>query len=147
MPVITPNGDSILVRDLTFQIGPGDHLMITGPNGSGKTSVIRLLSQLWPLFTGNIARPDHSLDQIIYIPQRPYLSLGSLREQIIYPHTVSDMNAAGKTDEDLMNILKDVYLDYIPAREGGFDQVKEWKDVFSGGEKQRFQVYIKFIGF
>ncbi|KAJ3311471.1 hypothetical protein HDU76_003113 [Blyttiomyces sp. JEL0837] len=140
VPVVTPNGDSVLVRDLSFKIAPGDHLMITGPNGSGKSSVARLISGLWPLFRGNISRPDIALDQILYIPQRPYLASGSLRDQIIYPHTVKQMRAAGKTDEDLFQILKDVYLDYIPDREGGFDAIKEWKDVFSGGEKQRVQL-------
>ncbi|KAJ3413910.1 hypothetical protein HDV05_007352 [Chytridiales sp. JEL 0842] len=140
VPVVTPNGDSILVRDLSFNISPGDHLMITGPNGAGKTSVVRLLSGLWPMFKGNISRPQDSLKEIIYIPQRPYLAIGTLRDQIIYPHSVDEMRAAGKTDEDLMAILKDVYLDYIPAREGGFDAVKEWKDGLSGGEKQRVQL-------
>jgi ATP-binding cassette subfamily D (ALD) long-chain fatty acid import protein len=140
VPVVTPNGDSLLVRDLSFNVTPGDHLMITGPNGSGKTSVIRLLAGLWPIFKGGVSRPDASLSDIIYIPQRPYLAIGSLRDQIIYPHSVEEMRAAGRTDEELMSILKDVYLDYIPAREGGFNAVKEWKDVFSGGEKQRVQV-------
>lgn len=49
-------------------------------------------------------------------------------------------NIAGKTDEDLLEILKIVYLEYIPDREGGLDAEKGWKDVFSGGEKQRVQV-------
>ena len=132
----TPFGDSVLVRDLVFTIKPGDHLMITGPNGSGKTSILRLLSGLWPLFQGHISTPD----SIFYIPQRPYLSLGTLRDQIIYPNSVQDMKASGKTDDDLLAILKTVFLDYIPPREGGMDVVKEWKDVFSGGEKQRMQL-------
>jgi ATP-binding cassette, subfamily D (ALD), peroxisomal long-chain fatty acid import protein len=114
--------------------------MITGPNGSGKSSVARLLSGIWPLFSGKISRPLDDLSEILYLPQRPYLATGSLRDQIIYPHSLDQMKEAGVTDSDLMKILKDVYLEYIPAREGGFDAVKEWKDVFSGGEKQRVQV-------
>ncbi|KAJ3162869.1 hypothetical protein HK101_000651 [Irineochytrium annulatum] len=139
-PVVTPNGDALLVRDLSFRIGKGDHLMITGPNGAGKTSVMRVLAGLWPLFRGKITRPADSLKDILYIPQRPYLAIGSLREQVIYPHTVEQMRSAGRTDAELDQILKDVYLDYIPAREGGWNAVKEWKDVFSGGEKQRVQL-------
>lgn len=133
-PIVTPNGDTVLIRDLSFKIGPGEHLMITGPNGAGKTSILRTLAGLWPLFEGKVSRPPASLDSVLYIPQRPYLAIGSLREQVIYPHTVDQMKAAGKTDEDLAEILKKVYLDYIPAREGGWEAVKEWKDVFSGGK-------------
>ncbi|KNC99596.1 uncharacterized protein SPPG_04983 [Spizellomyces punctatus DAOM BR117] len=139
-PIVTPNGDTVLIRDLSFGIGPGEHLMVTGPNGAGKTSILRTLAGLWPIFRGKISRPAPGLDSILYIPQRPYLAIGSLREQVIYPHTVKQMKQAGKTDADLAEILKKVYLEYIPAREGGWDAVKEWKDVFSGGEKQRMQL-------
>ncbi|KAJ3124384.1 hypothetical protein HK100_011251 [Physocladia obscura] len=140
IPVITPSGDGILVRDLSFNIGPGDHLMITGPNGSGKTSVARILAGLWPHFEGKLSRPNESLSEIMYIPQRPYLPIGSLRQQIIYPHTLADMTASGRTDVDLYAVLDTVHLAYIPDREGGLDSIKEWKDVFSGGEKQRMQL-------
>eukprot|EP00842_Homolaphlyctis_polyrhiza_P004052 jgi/Hompol1/4648/HPOL_003791-RA len=133
-PIVTPYGDTILVEDLSVEITDGNHLMITGPNGSGKTSILRVLAGLWPHFAGKIQRPAPSLSSIMYIPQRPYLAIGTLRDQIIYPHSRDEMDAAGKTDEDLCDILKMVYLDYIPAREGGFDAIKEWKDVFSGGE-------------
>ncbi|KAI8914968.1 ABC transporter transmembrane region 2-domain-containing protein [Powellomyces hirtus] len=139
-PVVTPNGDTTLIRDLSFGIAPGEHLMITGPNGAGKTAILRTLSGLWPLFEGKISRPPAGLNSTLYIPQRPYLAIGSLREQVIYPHSLAQMHEAGKTDQDLMDILVKVYLDYIPAREGGWDAVKEWKDVFSGGEKQRMQL-------
>lgn len=56
---------------------------------------------------------------------------------MIYPHTKEDMIEAGRTEEELMKILEVVHLAYIPGREGGWDTKKEWKDVFSGGEKQR----------
>ncbi|KAI9328400.1 ABC transporter transmembrane region 2-domain-containing protein [Obelidium mucronatum] len=157
IPVVTPAGDQILVRDLSFKLDPGEHLMITGPNGSGKTSIARILSGLWPHFTGDLARPASSLSEIMYIPQRPYLPIGTLRQQIIYPHTIQEFQDSNRTDEDLFRILQTVYLDYIPAREGGLDSIKEWKDVFSGldsikewkdvfsgGEKQRIQLARMF---
>ncbi|KAJ3168723.1 hypothetical protein HDU87_000969 [Geranomyces variabilis] len=140
VPIVTPNGDTTLIRDLSFGVAPGEHLMITGPNGAGKTAILRTLAGLWPLFEGTVSRPPTGLDSTLYIPQRPYLAIGSLREQVIYPHSVAQMHAAGKTDADLAVILTKVYLEYIPGREGGWDAVKEWKDVFSGGEKQRMQL-------
>lgn len=63
--------------------------------------------------------------------------VGTLRDQIIYPHTYAQFKAAGGRDEELMEILKHVHLTYLPAREGGWTTVKEWKDVLSGGERQR----------
>ena len=129
--IVTPTGDAVLIQDLSVRICPGEHLMITGANGSGKTSILRVLAGIWPQFSGHITRPDS--EHIFYVPQRPYLAIGSLREQIIYPHSVDQMRANGRTDEELMEILKIVYLDYIPGREGGWDAIKEWKDVFSGG--------------
>lgn len=57
--------------------------------------------------------------------------------RVIYPHTHEDMKKSGRTDDELMKILEVVRLAYIPGREGGWETVKEWKDVFSGGEKQR----------
>lgn len=137
---MTPFGDTVLLKDLTFTVAKGDHLMITGANGTGKTSILRVLSGIWPHFEGVIKKPHDKVDLIFYIPQRPYLAIGTLRDQIIYPHTQKDMIDAGRTDDELMTILKKVHLDYIPSREGGFDAIKEWKDVFSGGEKQRCQI-------
>lgn len=134
VPVVSPNGE-LLCKDLDFSINAGDHLMITGPNGCGKSSLVRIISELWPIFNGTITKP--SAEEMFYVPQRPYLSIGNLREQVIYPDTVEQMKQKGITDADLMEILKLAYLAYIPEREGGWETVKEWKDVFSGGEKQR----------
>lgn len=53
------------------------------------------------------------------------------------PHTYAEMNARGRTDAELTSILEHVHLAYLPSREGGWDTRKEWKDVLSGGEKQR----------
>ncbi|KAL1917272.1 uncharacterized protein VTP21DRAFT_4928 [Calcarisporiella thermophila] len=130
-----PKGGEELIHDLNIEVGPGEHLLVTGPNGVGKSAVARVLSGLWPVWRGALAKPFGG--EIFYVPQRPYLSLGTLRAQIIYPHSLEDMQDAGRTDEELLDILKAVHLEYIPEREGGFDTVKEWKDVFSGGEKQR----------
>ncbi|RUS28889.1 ABC transporter transmembrane region 2-domain-containing protein [Jimgerdemannia flammicorona] len=157
VPIVIPNPGSakgeLLVKDLKMHVGPGEHLMITGPNGVGKTAIARVVAGLWPVFRGGmcidppfpppplksqggqLSRPN--LGDIFYIPQRPYLSIGSLRDQIIYPHSREDMVAAGRTDAELMEILRVVHLTSILDREGGWEPRREWKDVFSGGEKQR----------
>ncbi|KAJ2057551.1 ATP-binding cassette long-chain fatty acid transporter pxa1 [Coemansia sp. S2] len=143
VPIVAPStdpsvGGELLVHPLTWEVRRGQHWMIAGPNGVGKTSVLRVLSGLWPAFAGLVERPEPS--EICYIPQRPYLSLGSLRDQVIYPHTYEQMQALGRTDDELMEVLHAVHLAYLPAREGGFDARKEWKDVLSGGEKQRINL-------
>jgi ATP-binding cassette subfamily D (ALD) long-chain fatty acid import protein len=73
----------------------------------------------------------------MFLPQRPYLSTGTLRDQVIYPHTAVDMKDSGRRDFELSQVLEDARLGYLPDREGGWDTRKDWKDVLSGGEKQR----------
>ena len=139
-PVVTPapgqeRGGELLVKSLDMQINPGDHMLITGPNGVGKTAVARILAGLWPLFDGTLEKPNN--EYIMFLPQRPYLNTESLREQVIYPFSYQEHVESGRTDEDLMDILRHVHLAYLPEREGGWTTRKEWKDVLSGGEKQR----------
>ncbi|KAH7927381.1 hypothetical protein BV22DRAFT_1031862 [Leucogyrophana mollusca] len=134
VPIVTPNGD-ILVRSLSFYVKPGEHLLIVGPNGAGKSSLFRILGGLWPVYGGVVSKPPAS--DFILIPQRPYLSLGTLRDQIIYPHSQENMEARGVTDADLFDILAEVQMESIVEREGGWDVVREWRDALSGGDKQK----------
>ena len=66
---------------MSFKIEPGMNVMILGPNGSGKSSLFRILGGLWPVVSGKVSRPHY--DKLFYIPQRPYLPQGTLRDQII----------------------------------------------------------------
>ncbi|KIM85783.1 hypothetical protein PILCRDRAFT_816992 [Piloderma croceum F 1598] len=138
----------ILVKDLNLVVKEGEHLMITGSNGVGKTAVARVLAGLWAGqgSHSSVSRPSQSptnvsngkrQSSVIVVPQRAYMVTGSLLAQIIYPHSYSDFLESGKTEKDLQDILEAVYLGYLPEREGGWGTRKEWRDVLSGGEKQR----------
>ncbi|KAK4895313.1 ATP-binding cassette long-chain fatty acid transporter pxa1 [Elasticomyces elasticus] len=140
-PSLFPNGGEELIDNLSFVVGPGDHLLITGPNGAGKSAVSRIAAGLWPTYRGLTSRPrNDGQDGIMFLPQRPYLSPGTLRDQVIYPHTELDMQAAGRRESELQAVLEQAKLGYIPEREGGWDTRKMWKDVLSGGEKQRMGI-------
>jgi ATP-binding cassette subfamily D (ALD) protein 3 len=65
VPILSPNGDT-LIKEMTFKIEPGMHLMISGPNGCGKSSLFRILGELWPIFGGVLEKP--SIEKIFYIP-------------------------------------------------------------------------------
>lgn len=137
-PSIFPQPGDCIIDSISFVVHPGQHLLISGPNGCGKSAIARLVAGLWPVYRGLVSRPRSiGADGIMFLPQRPYLSIGTLRDQVIYPHSEMDMRDAGRRDVELQRILDEVRLGTLPAREGGWDCRKEWKDVLSGGEKQR----------
>ncbi|XP_059391110.1 ATP-binding cassette sub-family D member 3-like isoform X3 [Carassius carassius] len=133
-PLATPNGD-ILIRDLCFEVKSGTNVLVCGPNGCGKSSLFRVLGELWPLFGGSLTKPERG--KLFYVPQRPYMTLGTLRDQVIYPDTHEDQKKKGISDQVLKEYLDNVQLGHILEREGSWDMVQDWMDVLSGGEKQR----------
>uniref|UniRef100_A0A8C9WC40 ATP binding cassette subfamily D member 3 n=1 Tax=Scleropages formosus TaxID=113540 RepID=A0A8C9WC40_SCLFO len=133
-PLATPNGD-ILIRDLSFEVLSGTNVLVCGPNGCGKSSLFRVLGELWPLFGGRLTKPERG--KLFYVPQRPYMTLGTLRDQVIYPDTYEDQKKKGISDKVLKEYLDNVQLGHILEREGTWDTVQDWMDVLSGGEKQR----------
>lgn len=149
-----------LVRALNLALHPGMHLMITGSNGVGKTAVARVLAGLWaPSGAGaRITRPTSDADTtnghprlgVFVVPQRAYMVTGSLLEQVIYPQTLGEFYAlhGGNAEEglkELQMILEAAHLGYLVDREGGWGTVKEWRDVLSGGEKQRVRLVITWL--
>uniref|UniRef100_A0A8K9WLR4 ATP-binding cassette, sub-family D (ALD), member 3a n=1 Tax=Oncorhynchus mykiss TaxID=8022 RepID=A0A8K9WLR4_ONCMY len=133
-PLSTPNGD-ILIKDLTFEVRSGTNVLVCGPNGCGKSSLFRVLGELWPLFGGRLTKPERG--KLFYVPQRPYMTLGTLRDQVIYPDTYEEQKRKGISDQVLKEYLDNVQLGHILDREGTWDTVQDWMDVLSGGEKQR----------
>ncbi|KAJ8956050.1 hypothetical protein NQ318_016500 [Aromia moschata] len=135
VPIVTPNCD-IVCPSLSLHLKPGQHLLITGPNGCGKSSLFRILSGLWPIYGGELHAPKNSM---FYIPQRPYMVIGNLRDQVIYPDTYADMINKQITEDDLRKIMQMVHLEHIVERDT-FHEVKDWTDILSGGEKQRMAI-------
>ncbi|XP_024394443.1 ABC transporter D family member 1 isoform X1 [Physcomitrium patens] len=135
--VVTPTGNT-LVEKLTLKVEPGSNLLITGPNGSGKSSLFRVLGGLWPLVEGRIAKPGMGSalsHEIFYVPQRPYTSVGTLRDQLIYPLTSAE-ETQPLTAEGMRELLRNVDLEYLLDR---YPQSQEviWGDELSLGEQQR----------
>lgn len=97
-------GHRLLVERVSMVVEPGRNLLITGPNGSGKTSLLRVLAGLWAPLSGAVTTPSlpagkagapPSGKAMMWLPQRPYLLQGSLRDQVVYPNVaLAESNAA-----------------------------------------------------
>ncbi|WP_332866476.1 ABC transporter ATP-binding protein/permease [Pannus brasiliensis] len=126
----TPDRGRTLVQDISIEIPDSEGILIMGASGSGKSSILRAVAGLWNAGEGYIYRPK--TEEIFFIPQRPYMVLGSLRNQILYPRTEREVK-----DIDLQEILNKVNLADLAERVGGFDVELNWADVLSLGEQQR----------
>ena len=126
----TPQHERVLVKDLSLAVEPGAGLMIVGRSGGGKSSLLRAIAGLWDAGSGRIVRPGPR--EMIFLPQQPYMVLGSLRSQITYPDAEEEI-----PDQDLLRLLERVNLGDVAARFGGLDAELDWAKVLSVGEQQR----------
>lgn len=119
----------------------GSSLLILGPNSCGKSSIQRIISEVWPVYNKNGLLSIPTPRNLFCVPQKPYFTRGgTFRDQIIYPMSSEEFFDKGLRDYSLVQILKEVNLDYLLGRDVGWsymDVVADWKDVLSGGEKQR----------
>ena len=130
LTVLTPNREHLLLRDLTLNVSPGRGLLIVGPSGAGKSSLLRVVAGLWTTGSGEVMRPADP--DMLFLPQTPYLPLGDLRCQLLYPNTEREIS-----DEELAQWLERVNLPTLAARFGGLGATLDWAKVLSVGEQQR----------
>lgn len=144
VPIVVPPNNT-LISQLNFTIGEGSNLLILGKNGVGKTSIMRLVSSIWPIYKGLLSRPAD--EDIMFVSQKSYfLNVGNLRDQIIYPLDYSQMLKKGYQDSDLIEILEEVGLAYLLKRfndDLNYSPSEEnqgnnpWFNLLSGGERQK----------
>jgi putative ATP-binding cassette transporter len=130
MTLQTPDHQRTLVEDLSVKLSTGEGLLVRGPSGCGKSSLLRAIAGLWDAGTGTILRP--TLEQMLFLSQRPYMILGTLRDQMLYPKMDGSVE-----DSHLRQILIQVNLPDLEQSHGGFNAEQNWSEVLSLGEQQR----------
>jgi putative ATP-binding cassette transporter len=130
LTLTTPKDGRLLVKDLSVQVGRGERLLVSGPCGSGRTSLIRAAAGLWRAGQGRIVRPP--LGEVMFLPQQPYLRSGTLREQVLYA-----TGPERASDEEVLAVLRRVKLDGVLERVGGLGAEQDWPNTLSRGEQQR----------
>ena len=125
LQVNLPDGTPLL-KKISFTLEPGQNVLIRGVSGSGKSTLLRAISGIWPFVEGRISLPDTK--DLMFIPQRPYLPLGTLRNVLLYPGTKMI------SDEHLLKLMEQCEIGYLSDK---LDVVGDWSHVLSIGEQQR----------
>jgi vitamin B12/bleomycin/antimicrobial peptide transport system ATP-binding/permease protein len=125
--VALPDGAALL-DGAALAVSPGDTLMLQGPSGSGKSTLFRAFAGIWPFAHGRVSMPDNAM----FIPQRPYVPDGRLRDALAYP-----LPAENFSDSELRQALDDALLPDLASR---LDDRDAWSQKLSGGEQQRLAI-------
>lgn len=128
----TPAG-RLLARDVSLSVTAPADLVIVGQSGGGKSSLLRAIAGLWHRGSGTIVRPP--LSAMLFLPQRPYMILGTLRQQLLYPNVEREV-----TEAELQAVLGKVNLSSLVERCGGLDAELDFSKVLSLGEQQRLAI-------
>jgi len=134
----TPDYQRTLIKNLSLTLLPETKLLILGESGSGKSSLLRALAELWKSGTGSLHLPQDST--CLFLPQKPYLVGSSLKEELIYPNLNLELST-----EELQAALSKVKLADLPERIGGFDQILNLSTILSLGEQQRVALARLFL--
>jgi vitamin B12/bleomycin/antimicrobial peptide transport system ATP-binding/permease protein len=124
---VTLDDGTALIAEAEAAIMPGEKVLITGPSGTGKSSLVRALAGLWPWGKGEIEIQAGA--ELLVLPQRPYVPIGTLRRAVNYPHAPHDRGAG-----EVTKALEKVELGHLTKR---LDEAAPWDQILSGGEKQR----------
>ena len=131
--IALPDGRQ-LAEKLSIAVPAGKRLLISGGSGAGKSTLLRAIAGIWPYGTGEISLPTGW--RTMFLPQRPYLPLGSLRRAIYYPQPVPE-----NTDDNLTGLLERFGLQNLA---GQLDAVDDWSRILSLGEQQRL-AFIRIL--
>jgi putative ATP-binding cassette transporter len=130
LTLVAPRDGRVLLKDLALEVPQGQRLLVTGPSGSGRTSLLRASAGIWSAGQGRIVRPGAA--DTLFLPQQPYLRSGPLREQLLY-----GLRGKRFTDAQLRDTLEQVGFDVALERLGGLDAEQDWRQVLSVGEQQQ----------
>ena len=125
-----PGSDKAIIKNLNLSIETNQSLLVVGPSGCGKTSLLRMISGLWE--PNQVSKKKPKTGDLLFIPQKPYMLLGSLREQLCYPTEVDKFS-----DDHLVSVLNEVNLKSLIDRYPNLDVKQDWPRILSLGEQQR----------